>query len=114
MGGVVLHLSGLQATPGGGEHLGQVQHLLAPFLELGSGLSDVGGVDVGADGDAEALHRACGGSDGSARAVAPAALATLLALLDKEEAPSPVTKTSTRASITPVVNPPLRESRESE
>ncbi|XP_037467232.1 oxysterol-binding protein-related protein 1C-like [Triticum dicoccoides] len=39
------------------------------------------------------------GSDGSVHAVAAAASATLLALLEKEEAPSPVTKTSTWASI---------------
>ena len=57
VGGVVLHLRSFQAAPGDGQRLGQVQHLLAPVLELGSGFSDVGGVDIGADGDAEALHR---------------------------------------------------------
>ena len=56
-GGVALQLGGVEATLRGGERLGEVQQALAVLVEASPGLGDVGGVDVGADGDSEALHR---------------------------------------------------------
>ena len=40
----MLHLSSFQAESGGGQRLGEVHHLLAPVLELGSGFRNIGGV----------------------------------------------------------------------
>ena len=57
VGGVALQLGLVEATLRGGECLGEVQQALAILVETSPGLGDVGGVDVGANGDVEALYR---------------------------------------------------------